>query len=69
MLAGNRVLEASRPPRSNPVFPNSGTAGTAPWNEAPKVRVLSSATSITMASTKICLRGESSFSITRRSTW
>ena len=68
--AGLRVFAGLKPPMIKllSLSPNR-VSGSAPWNEPPSSRFLSSVTSRIIASTKICLRGESSRSITRRSDW
>ena len=69
-LVGCNVLAGLRPPtiRLGSLSPNR-FCGLTPCQEAPRSRSLSSVTSRIIASTKICLRGESSSSITRRSDW
>ncbi len=69
-LVGTSVLVGLRPPtiKLGLLMPNR-FCGATPCHEAPSSRVLSSVTSRIIASTKTCLRGESSSSITRRSDW
>ena len=68
--AGKIVFEGLRPPtmRLGLLMPNR-LCGTAACHEAPRSRSLSIVTSRIIASTKTCLRGESSRSMTRRSDW